>query len=80
MAACAQMLWFYDMPCAVSAGMTDRKMPDFKAGHEKSYTEVLASLAGALSGPCPNNQPIGKRLFLSGHGRRAYAIGMDQGI
>lgn len=47
MAACAQMAQFYDIPCAVSAGMTDSKMPDFQAGYEKGYTELLASLAGA---------------------------------
>lgn len=47
MAACAQMARHYDIPCAVSAGMTDSKMPDFQAGYEKAYTELLASLAGA---------------------------------
>ena len=47
MAACAQMAQFYDIPCAVSAGMTDSKMPDFQAGYEKGYTELLSSLAGA---------------------------------
>lgn len=47
MAACAQMAQFYAIPCAVSAGMTDSKMPDFQAGHEKGTTELLAALAGA---------------------------------
>ncbi|MEO0822898.1 MAG: trimethylamine methyltransferase family protein, partial [Pseudomonadota bacterium] len=47
MAACAQMAQFYDIPCAVSAGMTDSKMPDFQAGYEKGYTEILSALAGA---------------------------------
>ena len=47
MAACAQMARFYDIPCAVSAGMTDSKMPDFQAGYEKGYTELLSALAGA---------------------------------
>lgn len=47
MAACAQMARFYGIPCAVSAGMTDSKLPDFQAGFEKGYTELLASLAGA---------------------------------
>lgn len=47
MAACAQMAQFYDIPCAVSAGMTDSKMPDFQAGCEKGCTELLAALAGA---------------------------------
>ncbi|MEM7224511.1 MAG: trimethylamine methyltransferase family protein [Pseudomonadota bacterium] len=47
MAACAQMARYYDIPCAVSAGMTDAKMPDFQAGYEKGYTELLSALAGA---------------------------------
>ncbi len=47
MAACAQMAQHYDIPCAVSAGMTDSKMPDFQAGYEKGYTELLSALAGA---------------------------------
>ena len=47
MAACAQMAQFYRIPCAVSAGMTDSKMPDFQAGYEKGYTVLLSALAGA---------------------------------
>lgn len=47
MAACAQMAQYYDLPCAVSAGMTDSKMPDFQAGYEKGCTELLSALAGA---------------------------------
>ncbi len=47
MAACAQMAQFYGIPCAVSAGMTDSKMPDFQAGYEKGITELLSALAGA---------------------------------
>lgn len=47
MAACAQMAQFYDIPCAVSAGMTDAKMPNFQAGYEKGVTELLSALAGA---------------------------------
>ena len=47
MSACARMARFYDIPCAVSAGMTDSKMPDFQAGYEKGYTELLSALAGA---------------------------------
>ncbi len=47
MAACAQMARFYDIPCAVSAGMTDSKMPDFQAGYEKGCTELLSALSGA---------------------------------
>lgn len=47
MAACGQMAQYYNIPCAVSAGMTDSKMPDFQAGYEKGYTELLSALAGA---------------------------------
>ena len=47
MAACAQMAQHYDIPCAVSAGMTDAKMPDFQAGYEKGITELLSALSGA---------------------------------
>jgi trimethylamine--corrinoid protein Co-methyltransferase len=47
MAACAQMAQHYGIPCAVSAGMTDSKLPDFQAGYEKGYTELMAALAGA---------------------------------
>ena len=47
MAGCAQMAQFYDIPCAVSAGMTDSKMPDYQAGYEKGITELLSALAGA---------------------------------
>lgn len=47
MAACAQMAQHYGVPCAVSAGMTDSKMPDFQAGYEKGITELLSALAGA---------------------------------
>ncbi len=47
MTACAQMAQFYGIPCAVSAGMTDSKLPDFQAGYEKGYTELLSALAGA---------------------------------
>lgn len=47
MAACAQMAQYYGIPCAVSAGMTDAKLPDFQAGYEKGITELLSALAGA---------------------------------
>ena len=46
-AACAQMARFHGIPCAVSAGMTDSKLPDFQAGYEKGITELLSALAGA---------------------------------
>ncbi len=47
MAGCAQMAQYYRIPCAVSAGMTDSKLPDFQAGYEKGCTELLSALAGA---------------------------------
>ena len=47
MAACAQMAQFYDIPCAVSAGMTDSKCLTSKLVTKKGYTELLSSLAGA---------------------------------
>lgn len=47
MAACAQMAQHYRIPCAVSAGMTDSKLPDYQAGYEKGITELLSGLAGA---------------------------------
>ncbi|MYJ51379.1 MAG: trimethylamine methyltransferase family protein, partial [Gammaproteobacteria bacterium] len=47
MAGCAQMAQYYGIPCAVSAGMTDSKLPDFQAGYEKGCTELLSALAGA---------------------------------
>ena len=47
MAGCAQMAQYYGIPCAVSAGMTDSKVPDFQAGYEKGCTELLSALAGA---------------------------------
>jgi len=47
MAGCAQMAQYYRLPCAVSAGMTDSKLPDFQAGYEKGCTELLSALAGA---------------------------------
>ncbi len=46
MAACAQMAQHYGIPCAVSTGMTDAKMPDYQAGYEKGITELLSGLAG----------------------------------
>ena len=47
MAACAQMAQRYGIPAAVSAGMTDSKLPDFQAGYEKGHTELMSALAGA---------------------------------
>lgn len=45
MAACAQMVQHYDIPCAVSVGMTDAKMSDYQAGYEKGIIELLSALA-----------------------------------
>jgi len=47
MAACAQMAQFYDLPCGVSAGMSDSKVPDAQAGYEKGITETLVAQSGA---------------------------------
>jgi trimethylamine--corrinoid protein Co-methyltransferase len=47
MAAAGQIGAFYDLPTGVSAGMTDSKLPDAQAGHEKGVTVTAAALAGA---------------------------------
>lgn len=47
MAAAAQIARFYDLPSGVGAGMTDAKLVDNQAGHEKGVTTALAGLAGA---------------------------------
>lgn len=46
-AACAQMARFYDLPGGVPAGMTDSKLPDAQAGHEKALNHALVANAGA---------------------------------
>lgn len=46
-AAAAQLLRALDIPHAVSAGITDSKIPDNQAGYEKGYTVALAAHAGA---------------------------------
>ncbi len=46
-AAAAQLLRSLDIPHAVSAGITDSKVPDNQAGYEKGYTVALAAHAGA---------------------------------
>ncbi len=52
-AAAAQIANFYGLPCSVSAGMTDSKIPDNQAGFEKGINVTLAALAGANSiGEC----------------------------
>ena len=46
-AAAAQLLRHLELPCTVSAGMTDSKIVDAQAGYEKAYTVAQAALAGA---------------------------------
>ncbi len=46
MAACAQVVQFYDLPGGMAAGMTDAKVPDAQSGYEKGYTEALLAQAG----------------------------------
>ena len=46
-AAAAQLLRSLEIPHAVSAGITDSKVPDNQAGYEKGYTVALAAHAGA---------------------------------
>jgi len=48
-AAAAQFANYYDLPCSVSAGMTDSKLPDNQAGYEKGVNITLAAMAGANS-------------------------------
>lgn len=46
-AGAAQLLKSLNIPHAVSAGITDSKVPDNQAGYEKAYTVALAAHAGA---------------------------------
>lgn len=46
-AAAAQLMRSLGIPHAVSAGITDSKIPDNQAGYEKGYTVALAAHAGA---------------------------------
>ncbi|MGI9606110.1 MAG: trimethylamine methyltransferase family protein [Acidimicrobiales bacterium] len=46
-AAAAQLMASMGIPHAVSAGITDSKVPDNQAGYEKGYTVSLAAHAGA---------------------------------
>ena len=48
-AAAAQIANYYNLPCSVSGGMTDAKLPDNQAGYEKGVNVTLAALAGANS-------------------------------
>ena len=45
--AAVQLLRHLGLPSTVSAGMTDSKVADAQAGHEKGYTVALAAQAGA---------------------------------
>lgn len=47
MAACGQMVRFYDLPSGIAAGMTDSKIPDAQSGYEKGCTVMLAAHSGA---------------------------------
>jgi len=46
-AAAAQLANWLGLPSGVAAGMTDSKLPDMQAGHEKALTVGLAGQAGA---------------------------------
>ena len=46
-AAAAQLINWIGLPSGVAAGMTDSKLPDQQAGHEKGTTVTLAAQAGA---------------------------------
>jgi len=48
-AGAAQMARHYGLVCSVGAGMSDAKVADFQAGHEKGLSTALAALAGANS-------------------------------
>ena len=45
-AAIAQMAHFYRVPCYVTVGATDSKLPDAQAAYESASTSMLAALAG----------------------------------
>ena len=47
MAACAQMGRYYDLPTGVASGMSDSKLPDAQAGHEKAATLTMVGNAGS---------------------------------
>ena len=46
-AASAQLINWLGLPSGVAAGMTDSKLPDNQAGHEKALTVSLAAHAGS---------------------------------
>ncbi len=45
-AGLAQLMTFYDLPSGTAASMTDSKLPDNQAGHEKGVTTLLTALSG----------------------------------
>ena len=49
-AACAQFGNHFDLPFGTACGMTDSKLPDFRAGAERASTVLAAALSGANIG------------------------------
>ncbi len=45
-AATTQMAHYYRLPCYITVGTTDSKLPDAQAAHESATTAMLAALAG----------------------------------
>jgi len=45
-AAITQMAHYYRLPCYITVGTTDSKLPDAQAAHESASTAMLAGLAG----------------------------------
>ncbi len=45
-AAITQMAHYYRLPCYITVGTTDSKLPDAQAAHESASTAMLAALAG----------------------------------
>ncbi len=45
-AAITQMAHYYRLPCYLTVGTTDSKVPDAQAAHESATTAMLAALAG----------------------------------
>ncbi len=45
-AAITQMAHYYRLPCYITVGTTDSKLPDAQAAHESATTSMLAALSG----------------------------------
>ncbi len=45
-AAITQMAHYYRLPCYITVGTTDSKLPDAQAAHESAATAMLAALSG----------------------------------